>query len=429
MTPKLQLDYVITRRSSSSIAGNLTGNEQGRVLEFDPAKSYAICIEIDKRQKLFTGNSLSSAESLGNSFVTNMGMQKERVRIYTSANQPELCSKQAIRTLLLNYAREVEENGMFAFYFSGHAVVYKGSDSKDEWIDALVLGDYTGDVAQTGMITADDFVGWLQQANCKARHILIILDCCFAGELGKKIVSKADIRPQIHVMCACSSSEATVAMNILGSSIFCYFLLHILKKHQPKGKFAIDENMDEIAELCLSFSSLLMCYTSEYDGVLKPALIEPEIYNKESNRADSHDETDNDSHWLNKLYDEKAEKPSLHLVAREWLKSKLVKDSLRLLLSINPMPESLYNGILCALFYSVSCMHLAYDRTHITERNFFITVAISIMSAIGLDVTFTKEQLMMGIKFYYIPINSTGIPTSSIESLLMELHVNGGNGD
>ena len=63
------------------------------------------------------------------------------------------------------------------------------------------------------------------------------------------------------------------------------------------------------------------------------------------------------------------------------------------------------------------------------ERNLLITVAISIMSAIGYsypDVSITVEQLTMGFKYYYMPVNSERIATTSIEKLFMDLHVYGG---
>ena len=421
----IELEEYIFFTSDTSV----NNNKRSAILEFDPEKSRAICIGIDKQQHhKFLGNNLGNAAAknaklLGEAFETNMGMQKERVHVYTSDGVPELCKKEAIKALVLNYAHEVEEDGLFVFYFSGHVVVYKGFDDKDDCIHVLVPADFTGDIV-TG-ITTDDFVNWIRQSKCKARHVLIILDCCHAGGIGKKITATADIRPHVHVMCACAAREVTLSMNVLGNSIFCYFLLYVLKKYQPKGKFALDENMDEIAELCQSFSSLLMCYSSERGGLLKPALIQPEMH-----VTSGIDETDSgDSHKLSKLfalYDRQAHKPSIHLAAGQWLRSRLVQDSLKVLLAIDPLPSSLYNGILSALFYSMSCMHLAYDQTHITERNLFVTVAISIISAIGFsysDVTITDEQLKLGLKFYYLPINSLNISTHSIEKLFMELHV------
>ena len=426
----------ITKLEDYLLITNNTDVNKRSVLEFDPAKSRAICVGIDKQK--FLGRNLGhvaaeNASLLAKSLVANMGMREECVRVYvsdTDRKPNQLCTKEAIKTLIINYAREVEENGMFVFYFSGHVVVYK-IDTEDERVHALVPADFSGDV-KTG-ITADNFVEWIQEADCKARHILIILDCCHAGGIGKKITSAAalDVRPQLHVMCACAAEEVTLPVKVLGNSIFCYFLLHVLNQHQPKGKFALDEDMDEIAELCQMFSSLLMCYSSERDGLkfLMPAYIQPEVHRKVGKDTFDYSEginsNDNPLSMLHSLYDEHAYQLSLHEVASQWLRSRVVQDPLKKLLSIKPLPESLYNGILCALFYSVSCIHLAYDQTHITERNFFITVAIDVIRAIGLsysEVSITVEQLSLGLQYFYLPINSVGIQTSSIEKLFMELH-------
>ena len=406
------------------------------VLKFDPAKSRAVCVGIDKQQnQKFLGNSLGdvatkSALLLGESFVTNMGMQKERVHVYTTTNTPtpQLCTKEAIKALIFNYAREVEEDGMFVFYFSGYMLVFKTVIGKDEWVHVLAPGDFVVGDVKTG-ITADNFVEWIRDANCKARNILVILDCCHAGGIGERITAAVDtIKPQLHVMCACAAEETTPPMNVLGNSIFCYFLLHVLNKHQPKGKFVLNENMGEITELCQSFSSLLMTYSSERGGLLMPALFKPEVYSVIHGSDDGIDSSDgfHNLKMLFDFYDIDARKPSLHQVAIQWLKSRAVQDSLRLLLSLEPPRQSLYDGILCALFYSVSCIHLAYDRTHITERNLFITAAISIVSAIGFsysEASITIEQLRLGLQYYYLPIKSAGISIGSIAKLFIDLHV------
>ena len=174
-----------------------------------------------------------------------------------------------------------------------------------------------------------------------------------------------------------------------------------------------------------------MCYSPEHGGLLRSALLQPEVHSNGHDKIDIPDECDggNGSHKLNELfslYDRKADKPSLHLVAQQWLKSRTVQESLKTLLSINPLPSSLRDGVISALFYSVSCMHLAHDPTHVTERNLFVTAAISIVSAIGFvcdDVSISRKQLMLGLKYYYLPIKSVGFPASSIEKLFVEIHV------
>ena len=402
-----------------------TGLSKNTVLEFDPSKSYAMCVGIDKQSTAdFCSHNLGEiaakeAVSIAESLVADAGLQKDRVRIYTPTSKSQLCTKDALGTLFVDYASEVEEGGIFIFHFSGHAVTLKGLDGKDEWV--LAPADFKGDIKTS--ITAENFIEWLETAKCKARNVLIILDCCYAGGIGEKIASSEHLKPTVHVICACAAFEASLPMTALGSSIFSYFLLHVIKKYQPKGQFALETMMEEIGTLCQSFSSLLMHYTQ--DGVLKPKLIQPEVHSSSS----SSDDVDSDNHNLNtlfRLYDQKSPKPSLHSTAIQWLRSASVQESLKALFSITPMPESLYDGIFCALLYSVSCFQLAYDRSHLAERNLFITAAISVVSAIGYsnpDVSITMDQLTLGLKYYYMPICSMGIQANPIEKLFLELHV------
>jgi len=394
------------------------------VLEFDPTKSYAMCVGIDKQLSAdFTSYNLGEiaakdAVSIAESLVDDSGLQKDRVRIYTSTSKSHLCTKDALGTLFVDYASEVEEGGIFIFHFSGHAITLKGLDGRDECV--LVPADFKGDIKTS--ITAENIIEWLETAKCKAHHVLIILDCCYAGRIGEKIASSEHLKPTVHVICACAAFEASLPMTALGSSVFSYFLLHVIRKHQPKGQFALETMMEEVGTLCESFSSLLMDYTQ--DGVLKPKLIQPEVHSSSS--SDDVDYSDN--HNLNTLFSlyDKSHKPSLHPMAIQWLKSEAVQESLKKLFSITPMPESLCDSIFCALLYSVSCFQLAYDRSLLAERNLFITAAISVVSAIGYsnpDVSITMDQLTLGLKYYYMPIHSLGIQANPIEKLFLELHV------
>ena len=397
------------------------------ILDFDPSKSYAMCVGIDKQlTKDFSSHSLGEiaardAATIAESLTVDAGLQKDRVRVYTT-NKPHLCTKDALGTLFINYASEVEESGIFIFHFSGHAVIIQGPDGRDEWPWVLAPADFQGDIKTS--ITAQNFIQWLSAAKCKARNVLIILDCCYAGGIGEKIASSEHLKPTVHVLCACAAFEASLPMTALGSSIFSYFLLHVMK-YQPKGQFALETMMEEIKTLCQSFSSLLMHYTQ--DGVLKPALIQPEVH---SSSMDDIDYCNNDNHNLNillSLYDQKSPKPSLHQAAVRWLKSTAVTKSLKVLFSITPIPESLNNGIYCALLYSVSCLQLAYDRSHSAERNLFIAATTSVLSVInqqsGQEASITMDQITMGLKYYYMPICSLGIQANPLEKLFLELHI------
>ena len=404
----------------------VTTDKRATVIEFDPLKSYAMCVGIDQQLTAEYSSfnlgevAAKDAGAMADSLVADAGFQKDRVRTYTSTSKQRLCSKDALNTLFVDYASEVEEGGIFILYFSGHAITLKGLDGKDECI--LAPADFKGDINSS--ITSENIIEWLDTAKCKAEHVLIILDCCFAGGIGEKIASSEHIKPTVHVICACSASEASLPMTALGNSFFSYFLLYAMKKYQPKGQFALDAMMEEVGELCQSFSSLLMHYTK--DGVLKPKLIQPEVHSN----SDDVDYDDNHNHNLNtlfRLYDQKLPKKLyLHQRALQWLKSSAVQGSLKTLFSLMPMPEFLYDSIFCALLYSVSSFQLAYDQSHLAERNLFITAAISVVSAIGYsnpEVDITIDQLTLGLKYYYMPISSNGFQANQLEKLFYELHV------
>ena len=409
------------------------------VLKFDPDKSYAVCVGIDKQlDERFNGRSLGyiaakDAVSLGEAFIRDMGLHRDRVNIYTSSDTSFLCKKGALSTLLVNYARKVEEGGIFIFHFSGHGVLIKGSSSS-EWV--LAPADFSGH-ASTGF-TANDLLELIQVADCRARHVLIILDCCYAGGIGGKMASAENVMrvtPGVYVMCACAAKEVSLALTVLGNSIFSFFLLHYLEKHSSKGQFAVEESMKEIAELCRSYSSLMMRYSAE-DG-LRSAVMQPEMDTVavveigtheilDSSDGSSADVTDSNRFGLLfSLYDKQSPKPPLHRIAMLWLSSAIVQDSIETLCTKTNIPLPLQDGMVCAMLYSIACLHLEHDRTHITERNFIVTAMISVVAAIGYkfpEVTMNVSQLKMALKYYYKPIYSLGIPAKPIEKLWLDIY-------
>ena len=397
------------------------------VLEFDPNRSYALCVGIDKQlDERFISKSLGyiaakDATSMAEAFIADMGLHRERVNVYTAQDVSFLCKKGALSTLFVNYARKVEEGGIFIFHFSGHGILIKGNSN--EWV--LAPADFTGD-SSTG-ITADDLMKLIQIADCRARHVLIILDCCYAGGIGGKVESLENmkVKPAVYVMCACAARETSLALNALGNSIFTFFLLHYFEKHHSRGRLEVKSIMTEVTEMCRCFSSLMLRYTEETG--LKSATMHPQfnvqaVVEKE---MVSNDETDlNRFSLLISLHDATLADPSLLKVAQQWLLSSQVQDAVELLTRKMPLSLPLQDGIICALMYSMACIHLRYDRSHIVERNFILTAVISVLSAIGYkipDVSISLSQLKMALKYYYKPIHTLGIPAEQIVKLWSDM--------
>ena len=399
------------------------------VLEFDPNRSYALCVGIDKQlDDRFIGKSLGyiaakDAVSMGEAFIADMGLQRDRVNVYTSQDVSFLCKKGALATLFVNYARKVEEGGIFIFHFSGHGILIKGNSN--EWV--LAPADFSGD-STTG-INADELLRLIQIADCRARHVLIILDCCYAGGIGRKVASLDNVmkvKPGVYVMCACAARETSIALNALGNSIFTFFLLHYFEKYHSKGRLEVKTVMTEVTEMCRCFSSLMLRYTKE--AGLKSAMMRPEVDTQAVTElhAGNADETDSGNRFslIFSLYDKKEPKPSLHQAATQWLLSSSTQTALKTLNEKMPLSLPLQDGILCAMMYSVACLHLEYDRSHIVERNFILTVVIRVISAIGYkipDISVSLSQLKMALKYYYKPIYTLDIPADPLLKLWLDL--------
>ena len=243
------------------------------------------------------------------------------------------------------------------------------------------------------------------------------------------------VTPGVYVMCACAAKEVSLALTVLGNSIFSFFLLHYLEKHSSKGQFAVEESMREITELCRCYSSLMMRYSAE--GGLRSAIMQPKMDTvavveigtcavTDCTDGASTDITDNNRFGLLfNLYDRQLPKPSLHPIAIRWLGSAVVQDSIETLYTKTGLPLSLQDGIACAMLYSIACLHLEHDRSHVTERNFVLTAIISVVAAIGYrfpEVTMKINQLKMALKYYYKPIHSLGIPAKHIEKLWLDMY-------
>jgi len=391
------------------------------LLEFDPDKSYAMCVGFNANissihGKIFEGTATKSAEMLKEAIGNNI-VNCDRVDLYTSE---DMCTKQALSILTKNNAKKVQQTGIFIFQFSGQ-VAYDNNEL------ALVPVDFTtGDI--TSGITADDLIKWIFEENCEACHIFIILDCCCAGKIGEKIASlvklkEGKIKQDVHVLCSCRATECLPPVRILGTSLFSYFLSYNMT-HKPavRGQLAIKNCMDETASLTHSFSSLILHYAENDDLAL--VNVQPVMHSTIENKV--YDETDTSVRCLIELYDRNSDKPSLHQEAIRWLQSNSVQECLRVLVQKTSLPTSLLDGILCALLYSLSCIHLKYDRTHLGERNFFVTCIIYAVSAISSaypDVSITRDQTKLALRYYYMPVYLHGVPADSIQKLISELQV------
>ena len=236
-------------------------------LKFDPNKSVALCVGIDEQyHRAYKDKSLGKivakdAEAMSEAITNHLGLNLDEVKVRKSSAQPSDCTKKGISTLFVEIAGKVQEGGIFIFYFAGHAILV------GERCVLLAPADFAGNENVDSGISGKNLVEWLQEAGCKADHVLVILDCCYAGDLGTVLTAPDNmhrIKSHLFVMCGCAAREKCSSFDALGHSIFIYFLLCYLKRYPSKGQFLIEEAMEYVKKLCLSFSSLIENHDKEH---------------------------------------------------------------------------------------------------------------------------------------------------------------------
>ena len=72
----------------------------------------------------------------------------------------------------------------------------------------MVPADFNNEDEKFG-ISGDDLVDWLNVSQCKASNVLLIFDCCYAGNLGEGLVyhNSLKITANLFAMCGCTSKE------------------------------------------------------------------------------------------------------------------------------------------------------------------------------------------------------------------------------
>ena len=402
------------------------------VLEFDRKEATALCIGINKRfhhnyassnNESFEKTIARDAIAIGEAFVTNLGLYRDHVKVGISSTERSDCTKKGVGALFVQSAKMAGDGGIFIFYFAGHGVLLNNKC-------ILAPADFAGREDLNSGISGDDLVDWLHKAECKASHVLVILDCCFAGDLGTALTSPdkiLKIKPGLFVMCGCAARERCMSVDALGHTIFTYFFLHYLEGHQSTGKFAVKQAMEKITELCFSFSSLLVSYDHE-KGELQARQMNPTLGTLDYHETEVKiDEPDSCRFELViKLFERGHPKPAPHAEVTKWLRSPTTQNALFTLHSNVKFSETLQKGILSAMLYSAASIHYSHDKTHLEERNLFLMTVIDVLSAIGFvcpEVKATTSHLISGLKHYIQPALVGGINIAFFYSLLSELRL------
>ena len=393
-------------------------------LEFiTPSESVVVSYGIDVQEfESFREKSLgpiakSDAEGIANAFIEAGAVEKKNAHIFSASLNRDSCTAEGIKETFQKYASEVGSNGLFAFHFTGHGV----TNGRDLW--GLAPVEYACSVSTT--ITAEELLlAWLNELDdehkCKAKYILITLDCCYAGGVGKAIEDMKHDNKMI-VLAACTADEKSSQLEVLGSSTFVYFLSKFITELRTNpGILPMKEIFSECQICCENLSSLYMSYTSE--SGLKTSTIHPEVIS--TIMSDGDEEDDTIEFIAEKLYDRTRKINRLHKESLGYLKA-FRKGPLRELEKrgfLRDYSNKVMRTAVCSIMHSIASIEMSCG-SNVQDFNLCITAFKHIVLAIKevSPDTQTNNCTRMLVTFAYawswyrhaLFNNKVNIPTKS----------------
>ncbi|XP_070561532.1 uncharacterized protein [Ptychodera flava] len=258
--------------------------------KFNARSSYAVCAGVSKQlyqkaSELGTAAD-NDASMMYDTLTEYLDFSTDHVRLFTSETTP--ATGDVIKTALKIFASEVPSDGVLLFHFSGHC-----NTAKDQAV--LVPADYIK--TWESVITVSD----LNEAfkDTKAKYVIMILDCCFAGKFALELLSRNTIEASMCVLASCSSREKSLSFAGLGNGFFTYFTNRYLRDKPSPGEFPVSPCIDYCWTVIEAITSLLRPSRKGVKTAMTPisAFKSMQVIDKEAKAGDGEDEVDAATAW------------------------------------------------------------------------------------------------------------------------------------
>ncbi|XP_013416943.1 uncharacterized protein LOC106178350 [Lingula anatina] len=249
-------------------------------LTYDPKVSFAVCVGVGEQLELGSNHVGQSANNdarvIREVLQDHYGFLEDQTSLLTT-DCPDISTCAAIKEALRRRARQVSEDGILLFQFSGHC------DKKRSGQVYLVPADFTPNVQDSALSIADI-------ASCvegtKVKHFLIIADCCYAGQIAESLLQESTGKVTTHIVAACSGMQRALHYKKIGHGFFTYFMSKYLRERQRKEetpKFPIYPLIEYCKPLCQAVAVII----SPAKGC--DVLMEPEATSFSNNSLEEED--------------------------------------------------------------------------------------------------------------------------------------------
>jgi hypothetical protein len=231
-----------------------------------PGSSYALVIGIDSYAAPLPR--LKTAVNDARAFASLLS-SKYGFQVTTALNQD--ATRDKILSAITHFRKSLAENDSFLIYYAGHGSFDRETD-KGYWLPV----DADPDPLNTSRdISADDLI--TQVRGLAARHVIIISDSCFSGDLSRDAgdMSPSDgnlayirrmQRAPSRTLMASGSDEPVSDSGSQGHSVFAALLLQTMQSHSEQA-FTADDLFVSIRRSVLARSGQSPQYTSLHDSI------------------------------------------------------------------------------------------------------------------------------------------------------------------
>ena len=402
--------HKLAKKDDSSFV--LVSSKPEECFKFEPAESYMVSYGIGlQTSPKYKNKELGSlapagAEQVLTALVNVGAIPPENGVLYAASKQTEQCTLGGMKVGFQEQATKVGRNGLFVFHFSGH-----GIKVRNEW--SLAPVNFDTNTRET-YLTADVLNQWLQEVSCKAKRILITLDCCYAGEIADELIASRNWNEKnlgLYVISACTANETSLAFRPLGHSIFTYFLARaITKLTNPSnpGQLPVHEIFKECQACSVALSSLLIKYDPQSASVLSVRRMQPQMRIKLDGDEDESIDGSSDHtmfakfEFVTQYFDEKKEKPALNHATHNLL-NDLLKGPLTTLEQRHVLHGKVLDTALCLMMYTIASVEVALKCESLDNPNHFLITFIHAVATLDLlkhGVKVNTKQLEQSCCFY-----------------------------
>lgn len=369
-------------------------------------------------------------------FLKSGSIPSDNSRIYAASDNPEKCTLEAMQEEIVQCAAKVGSDGLFVLFFGGHGI--REPATKD-W--ALAPADF--DRTLQTSLTTEALSACIKQAQCKAKYILLMLDCCYSGSMASKMTGLSEkpftLLPSLYVITAGTANESSIAVSSLKHSIFSYFFIRAFQQAKvDPGNLPLSEIFEECQSCSEALSSLIVFVDDQFHlrpGIAKPALVHFDPQTAPMEEVDTGAVPyQSRIEFITKYFSEDAKSSlKLHKYTWNWLHA-LVKEFPFPLSKLNEKElfwgsydkdRHVLKAALSLMMHSVATLELTYNRDVVGDPDHFIIAFIEIASLIDLvnaEIQLSPDLLLESCSFYNAVLLKKGINNSGIRELYKRMH-------